>query len=231
MADGLPAGEGFQSTLPARGATGKPLSDGNRHGISIHAPRTGSDLPLITLYIHFAYFNPRSPHGERPGTTSARHTTRIFQSTLPARGATHQAAENQQDGNISIHAPRTGSDFRASRGTSEVGNFNPRSPHGERPVQGGLTDTQVVISIHAPRTGSDNAGGLYQARVHISIHAPRTGSDVIATAFALAPTDFNPRSPHGERRSRSWGTGTTSAFQSTLPARGATNHLLQDVKR
>ena len=34
--------------------------------ISIHAPRTGSDdLPLITLYIHFVYFNPRSPHGER----------------------------------------------------------------------------------------------------------------------------------------------------------------------
>ena len=35
---------GFQSTLPARGATGQPLVQAYRDApISIHAPRTGSD--------------------------------------------------------------------------------------------------------------------------------------------------------------------------------------------
>ena len=60
--------------------------------ISIHAPRTGSDLPLITLYIHFAYFNPRSPHGERQFDAYVVYGDIIFQSTLPARGATSRAA-------------------------------------------------------------------------------------------------------------------------------------------
>ena len=62
------------------------------------------------------------------------------------------------------------------------------------------TSRASVISIHAPRTGSDKANGHSQFKQSISIHAPRTGSDVVGHAqkvFALA-------------------------FQSTLPARGAT---------
>ena len=37
-----------------------------------------------------------------------------------------------------------------------------------------------------------------------------------------AGTDFNPRSPHGERRPAEWRTPMIYKFQSTLPARGAT---------
>ena len=33
----------------------------------------------------------------------------------------------------------------------------------------------------------------------ISIHAPRMGSDEFAHAMSKADTNFNPRSPHGER--------------------------------
>ena len=33
---------------------------------------------------------------------------------------------------ISIHAPRTGSDDAAADAARSTGNFNPRSPHGER---------------------------------------------------------------------------------------------------
>ena len=36
----------------------------------------------------------------------------------------------------------------------------------------------------------------------ISIHAPRTGSDAEPPAAARAASNFNPRSPHGERRKR-----------------------------
>ena len=80
--------KGFQSTLPARGATRGTVSCGCNRIISIHAPRTGSDkaraqapspvrtfqstLPArgatLTLDVRVAgneHFNPRSPHGER----------------------------------------------------------------------------------------------------------------------------------------------------------------------
>ena len=55
---------------------------------------------------------------------------------------------------ISIHAPRAGSDYDKS-----IGNF------------------ESAISIHAPRAGSDFVKfGTYAVLV-ISIHAPRAGSD------------------------------------------------------
>ena len=80
------------------------------------------------------HFNPRSPHGERQKASS-------------------RAA---QASDISIHAPRTGSDVttRLSRSAG------------------------CCISIHAPRTGSDVRFTLYyMILIYISIHAPRTGSD------------------------------------------------------
>ena len=189
-----------------------------------------------------------------------------FQSTLPARGATFLPAQPLYIIVISIHAPRTGSDKTAAAATllacisihaPRTGSdrwssspcaarchFNPRSPHGERPVQGGLTDTQVVISIHAPRTGSDDADSLNPGDVEfqstlpargatqagesaeeqsgISIHAPRTGSDQNGSQHIEQATYFNPRSPHGERRRFRYYPMRRQRFQSTLPARGAT---------
>ena len=101
--------------------------------ISIHAPRTGSDAPssadicpacafqstlpargatpsALLMALAQKYFNPRSPHGERPALTAATAGTRT----------------------ISIHAPRTGSDVHDSCGRCSSRHFNPRSPHGER---------------------------------------------------------------------------------------------------
>ena len=40
----------FQSTLPVRGATVQPRRGGPCLGISIHAPREGSDLGDLCLY-------------------------------------------------------------------------------------------------------------------------------------------------------------------------------------
>ena len=78
--------------------------------ISIHAPRTGSDIFTgLPLYIP-SYFNPRSPHGERQA--------RLRRYTPSA--------------DISIHAPRTGSDLIRSAHMYTSSYFNPRSPHGER---------------------------------------------------------------------------------------------------
>ena len=101
---------GFQSTLPARGATRPKCSQLLLVGISIHAPRTGSDLDRYEGVPHYY----------------------TFQSTLPARGATRSRETAKFPNQISIHAPRTGSDrYHFFRRLSNV-NFNPRSPHGER---------------------------------------------------------------------------------------------------
>ena len=101
-----------------------------------------------------------------------------FQSTLPARGATATLYIGLNDKDISIHAPRTGSDKNPCENI--------------KPAKG------------------------------ISIHAPRTGSDIARRAIQNFRQNFNPRSPHGERLVTAAQLNQLSAFQSTLPARGAT---------
>ena len=103
----------FQSTLPARGATRcaaaiqsaadfnprsphgerqiNPATMNGSQGISIHAPRTGSDTCGKRRNARVDYFNPRSPHGERLFFQQNRFDFVQFQSTLPARGATRHA--------------------------------------------------------------------------------------------------------------------------------------------
>ena len=73
---------------------------------------------------------------------------------------------------ISIHAPREGSD-----------DWNTQLGHAQE------------ISIHAPREGSDRHPGPPVAVPLISIHAPREGSDMPFLAQQLNMDDFNPRSP------------------------------------
>ena len=123
-------------------------------------------------------------------------------------------------------------------------NFNPRSPHGERPSCPAGNSASWCISIHAPRTGSDKSAKTERGITMISIHAPRTGSDCPpftigdfihlfqSTLPARGATNlskghdamrhFNPRSPHGERQQSSPAYAPFVPFQSTLPARGAT---------
>ncbi len=130
------------------------------------------------------------------------HCLLSFQPTLPARGATFRPRKCLNPRAISTHAPRTGSDVKRLH----------RSCAGR-------------ISTHAPRTGSDSSMssaissgiGTFQptlpARgatfrriksmlgVSISTHAPRTGSDSFPRKDNTSrSTNFNPRSPHGERR-------------------------------
>ena len=131
--------------------------------ISIHAPRKGSDgrtSARRTSAKHFnprspqgerhtsswlhkcqnGHFNPRSPQGERRSQSLQTGLQAIFQSTLPARGATANQFHRVEEC-ISIHAPRKGSD-RVNVGNHPVPkDFNPRSPQGERP--------QVTVSVDA----------------------------------------------------------------------------------
>ena len=212
--------------------------------ISIHAPRTGSDQSQQPVELRLSYFNPRSPHGERPtrcdtltsasyfnprsphgerrGTLAFIIGAAIFQSTLPARGATRWH-------------------FAAFCGTM---NFNPRSPHGERLLAAygfrmagvfqstlparGATDADVLFLCNVefqstlPARGATRVTKAECLDLPISIHAPRTGSDPCTKGGGADPAHFNPRSPHGERHGACAVADTIKRFQSTLPARGAT---------
>ena len=56
-----PSAFAFLSTLPVRGATKGLPSSPVRSGISIHAPREGSDLMSHLTASVLPYFYPRSP--------------------------------------------------------------------------------------------------------------------------------------------------------------------------
>ena len=146
--------EVFQSTLPVWGATRIPLSAVFRGRISIHAPRVGSDdkalleRVVIPISIHAPRVGSDRPKGyvsppsvEFQSTLPVWGATRpafqqmiadAFQSTLPVWGATLQLRITGGVKNISIHAPRVGSDDRQ---TDQA--------------------RKEAISIHAPRVGSD----------------------------------------------------------------------------
>ena len=124
-----------------------------------------------------------------------------FQSTLPARGATRWRGVACVAGNISIHAPRTGSDAKLYK-LGRKGN----------------------ISIHAPRTGSDQLyelGMLSPTQFQSTLPArgatnryaeqvrhlakfqstlPARGATYSRRTLSFWTAHFNPRSPHGERR-------------------------------
>ena len=100
---------------------------------------------------------------------------------------------------ISIHAPRTGSDRKLRERGCFRFDFNPRSPHGERRYRGG----------HKPY------------RANFNPRSPH-GERLLQVGKRMMKFDFNPRSPHGERHSCGGDYCVGWKFQSTLPARGAT---------
>ena len=65
----------------------------------------------------------------------------------------------------------------------------------------------------------------------ISIHAPREGSDTAGDARLGRDAHFNPRSPRGERPHDQPENERHNRFQSTLPARGATELLIHITQR
>ena len=215
----------FQSTLPARGATDPGKPDIDYTGISIHAPREGSDS----------------------GTVAKIQGQFIFQSTLPARGATLLSGSWEGAELISIHAPREGSDdltgynrqrqeisIHAPREGSDPGNlcppghnfyFNPRSPRGERPKSVTLRCTVWRdFNPRSPRGERPKLVSQFATVTDISIHAPREGSDYSAIFSDAVSGVFQSTLPaRGATDNDPQKNESYTLFQSTLPARGATD--------
>ena len=77
-------------------------------------------------------FNPRSPQGERPNDVIVCGHTRLFQSTLPAGGATESPVIINPVVQFQSTLPAGGATETKLHLTAMVMNFNPRSPQGER---------------------------------------------------------------------------------------------------
>ena len=128
-----------------------------------------------------------------------------------------------------------------------LGNFNPRSPCGERPFssltgkgtflfQSTLPLRRATIALRGggdahlfqstlPLRRATFASAHEEPELEISIHAPLAESDEAPCLNQAVDDHFNPRSPCGERPRYSTLPLEEFSFQSTLPLRRATRRL------
>ena len=190
--------------------------------ISIHAPREGSDSGRQASKHRPQHFYPRSPRGERPFTVTTSGITFGFLSTLPARGATQGALVGPGEVQISIHAPREGSDacriwdwFGASSFLSTL------------PARGATRRccrwwwTRRFLST-LPARGATFDIFANAGNIEFLSTLPARGATCLRQRPADRPGHFYPRSPRGERPAAADTTTHSALFLSTLPARGAT---------
>ena len=185
----------FQSTLP-RGERPSLLHVRSPEtGVSIHAPRVGSDhavrprssrtvfqstLPRgerpsrAACSSAFAGFNPRSRVGSDRGLPPHNPLTIRFQSTLP-RG---ERRSDRMPPAISGFNPRSrvGSDVRQRRSRRQSQQFQSTLPRGERPAALHREPADASFNPRS-RVGSDHADLRWRRpTVQVSIHAPAWGA-------------------------------------------------------
>ena len=164
--------------------------------ISIHVPRMGSDLDDGPEPEWLEVFQSTLPHGERQWMILSCRLSSIFQSTLPAWGATSAASRTVSAQDYFNPRSRMGSDQLQQVSGHERLHFNPRSRMGSDAVSAYLVYTHQ-ISIHAPAWGAPEGMVEINEGDSISIHAPRMGSDGVHYDYQCSSYYFNPRSRMG----------------------------------
>ena len=193
-------------------------------GISTHAPRTGSDQDDIRATLEHCDFNPRSPHGERLADRQGRSFKRLFQPTLPARGATTIASRCASTCTFQPTLPARGATWYRDATRTDKRHFNPRSPHGERLTRLMRARWHGPFQPTLPARGATPARGTNEAAEwHFNPRSPHGERQWFADSLPALRAYFNPRSPHGERRLSIAVVVPAPLFQPTLPARGATS--------
>ncbi len=155
------------------------------------------------------------------------------------RGATDVPGTAGGQHEISIHAPHAGSDSRGRDEPPHPGDFNPRSPCGERqamtetaqqpntfqstlPMRGATVSLSLVnifrlFQSTLPMRGATPRELEQKGFIDISIHAPHAGSDAGSKHRKHLHADFNPRSPCGERLLVSHRRSSSSNFNPRSP--------------
>ena len=221
MIDDLGIEQKFQSTLPMRGATLICCPGFHKFLISIHAPHAGSDLSGPWPESRAPGFQSTLPMRGATPTCKHKYEEAEFQSTLPMRGATQRLNNICIVDSISIHAPHAGSDRKDPDYVKKNGDFNPRSPCGERlDLSLAIVDNNdfnprspcgerqlcqmfvkspLDFNPRSPCGERPFSNPITNDELEISIHAPHAGSDRSGCYIPAARGDFNPRSPCGER--------------------------------
>ena len=167
--------------------------------ISTHAPRTGSDADLCCGFIRHA-ISTHAPRTGSDGKDRKMTDARLISTHAPRTGSDdsfrHAGVWYIP---ISTHAPRTGSDPAALR------------PHSLPPP----------ISTHAPRTGSDRTATHKRRRERFQPTLPARGATTTTGRDNHDHTDFNPRSPHGERHHLSIKLSDTAKISTHAPRTGS----------
>ena len=158
-----------------RGERRDDIDDDRSHGISIHAPRVGSD----------------SMGRQLTSMTS-------FQSTLPAWGATWRHCHYQRHDEFQSTLPAWGATQICYHTCKKI-DFNPRSPRGERHGQTTSVQWQLYFNPRSPR-----GERLFRAACNGSPSAfqstlPAWGATTDEKKSLTTNRYFNPRSPRGER--------------------------------
>ena len=210
----------FQSTLPAWGETAPLRPVSFRAPISIHSPRMG-ETSMVGVPSMDAIFQSTLPHGERRRSRWSAPWPKGFNPLSPhGRGRPPSPCSPQP-----------------------WPYFNP-SPRMGRDILWKEWKKEHEISIHSPRMGRDHRAGGRRAMPQFQ-STPRMGRDRLecqtmppgkfqSTLPAWGETagirgkqmpleDFNPLSPHGERRRKATMSPFEILFQSTLPAWGETS--------
>ena len=169
----------FQSTLPAREATEKECTG---HLPASHFnprfPRGKRQFPVALNAIGFSI----SIHASREGSDHAVAEQTVpapeFQSTLPAREATHMAAlSSQPSPNFNPRFPRGKRRITYAFNYKKMDDFNPRFPRGKRRYPSAAEQGSGNFNPRFPR-GKRRAGIIaFSDKLPISIHASREGSD------------------------------------------------------
>ena len=166
--------------------------------------------------------------GSDPYTLATTSPEAVFQSTLPVWGATGLAAENGVILDISIHAPRVGSDVRLVHQKEE----DKISIHAPRVGSDGkiLASYHIITSYFNPRSPCGERRLFRPMRIpacrRISIHAPRVGSDCRRAYAELGGVKFQSTLPVWGATRRICRIFFKIVFQSTLPVWGATPRSL-----
>ena len=172
-----------------------------------------------------SYFNPRSPHGERPeDKLPVDGVCFVFQPTLPARGATASSFVFGSPALFQPTLPARGATVVRYFSVRHFSQFQPTLPARGATKTAAAASLLACISTHAPRTGSDIQFLRVAACINfISTHAPRTGSDSFPCCLPACRCRISTHAPRtGSDQQAMQQTEEDGQFQPTLPARGAT---------
>ena len=105
----------------------------------------------------------------------------------------------ESDKDISIHVPLAGNVVMIIFSCAKRQYFYPRSPCGERLVDGNVQAVGGLFLSTFPLRGTSKGGGYMSLRAYISIHVPLAGNVDELSASIDVQLHFYPRSPCGER--------------------------------